>query len=107
MRMAPRPRTAVLVFLGYLVVFYGVWAITGVDYTRIGDTADTVLKWYVAPLLFGAVFLVIAVTALGWWRPALLETQKATPRWRAAAAPCRRTSPRHQKGPLPGSGRGP
>ena len=81
MRLAPRPRTAVLVFLGYLVVFYGVWAITGVDYTRIGDTADTVLKWYVAPLAFGAVFLVIAVTALGWWRPALLGTRRAAPRW--------------------------
>ena len=26
MRMALRPRTAVLVFLGYVVVFYGVWA---------------------------------------------------------------------------------
>lgn len=81
MRMAPRPRTAVLVFLGYLVVFYGVWAITGVDYPRIGDTADTILRWYVTPLAFGAVFLIVAVTALGWWRPALLETEKATPRW--------------------------
>ena len=81
MRMAPRPRTAILVFLGYLVGFYGVWAMTSVDYTRIGDTADTVLKWYVAPLAFGAVFLVVAVTALGWWRPALFETEKATPRW--------------------------
>ena len=81
MRISPRPRTAVLVFLGYLLVFYSVWAITGVDYKRVADNADTVLKWYVIPLACGAVFLVIAVSALGWWRPALFETEKATPRW--------------------------
>ena len=48
MRVSPRPRTAVLVFLGYLLVFYSVWAMTGVDYTRAADSADTVLKWFLS-----------------------------------------------------------
>ncbi|MGZ5959359.1 MAG: hypothetical protein ACXWLI_13155, partial [Myxococcaceae bacterium] len=73
--------TGFLAFLGYLAVFYAVWAVNGVDYATISDTADNILKWIVAPLAFGALYLVIAVTALGWWRPALLEVTKAKPRW--------------------------
>ncbi|MGZ6036736.1 MAG: CPBP family intramembrane glutamic endopeptidase [Myxococcaceae bacterium] len=81
MRLGPRPLTGFLAFLGYLAVFYAVWAVNGVDYATISDTADNILKWIVAPLAFGALYLVIAVTALGWWRPALLEVTKAKPRW--------------------------
>jgi membrane protease YdiL (CAAX protease family) len=81
MKAAPKPLTGVLVFVAYLVVFYGIWIATGVDYDRIGDSASTILKWYVAPLAGGAVVLIIATTWLGWWRPALLEKQKAGPRW--------------------------
>lgn len=81
MRHAPRPLTGILVFLGYLVVFYGVWIINGIDYDNIGESSSTVLKWYVAPLAAGAVYLIIAVSILGWWRPALREVSRATPRW--------------------------
>ena len=80
MRVRPRPSVGVLVFLGYLVVFYGVWIINGIDYDRIGDSATTLQKWYVAPLLYGAVFLIIAATVLRWWRAALFEVRRA-PRW--------------------------
>lgn len=81
MRIAPKPLTGILVFLGYLVVFYGVWIINGIEYTRISESADTILKWIVAPLAAGAVYLVIVVSALGWWRPSLFEVKKAGPRW--------------------------
>jgi hypothetical protein len=33
----PRPRPAVLVFLAYLAVFYGIWMANGVKYKHIGD----------------------------------------------------------------------
>ena len=81
MRLAPRPRTALVVFALYLLVFCGVWQLTGVAYNDIGDSARTIAKWYVAPLAAGAVVLVVAVTVLGWWRPALFEVRRATPRW--------------------------
>lgn len=81
MRAAPKPLTGLLVFLGYLAVFYSVWIATGIDYDRIGDDADTLLKWYVSPLAAGAVFLIVAVSIMGWWRPALFEVAKAKPRW--------------------------
>jgi membrane protease YdiL (CAAX protease family) len=83
MRVTPRPMIGVLTFLAYLAVFYGVWIITKVDYNSVGDTTSTVLKWYVAPLAAGAVLLVIAVSAFGWWRPTMREVERATPGWLA------------------------
>lgn len=81
MRSSPKPLTGILVLLGYLVVFYGVWIINGVEYKNISDSPQTILKWIVLPLAAGAVYLVIAVSALRWWRPALFEVSKAGPRW--------------------------
>lgn len=81
MKVAPRPLIGVAVLAAYLVVFYGIWALTGVDYPHIGDSAGTILKWYVAPLAGGAVVLVVAASRLGWWRPALAEVSHARPRW--------------------------
>lgn len=80
MRVIPRPAPAVLLFLLYLVVFYGVWIVTGIDYVDIGDGVDTLLKWYVAPLASGAVVLVVGVSWFGWWRPAIVDQVRA-PRW--------------------------
>ncbi len=80
MKVRPRPLVGVLVLVAYLAVFYGVWIITGIEYKNIGDSADTLLKWYVAPLAAGAVVLVVATSMLGWWRPAMLEVRRA-PRW--------------------------
>ena len=64
-RSLPKPLTGILVFLGYLVVFYGVWIINGVEYDNTSDSADTILKWIAAPLAAGAVYLVVVVWALG------------------------------------------
>lgn len=81
MRSSPKPLTGILVLLGYLIVFYGVWTINGVEYDNISDSPETILRWMVLPLAAGAVFLVIAVSALRWWPPALFEVSKAAPRW--------------------------
>ena len=42
MRTTPRPLVGVLVLVAYLVVFYGIWIINGIDYTRIGESASTI-----------------------------------------------------------------
>lgn len=81
MKVAPRPLVGVLTFLAYLAVFYGVWIAFGIDYDRIGASPSTVLRWYVAPLAAGAVLLIIAVSAFGWWRPAMREVEPAKPAW--------------------------
>jgi membrane protease YdiL (CAAX protease family) len=82
MKVTPRPLVGVLCLLAYLAAFYGVWIAYDVDYDAIGDSADTLLKWYVMPLVAGAVVLVVATTLLGWWRPAVVEPAEARlPRW--------------------------
>ena len=80
MKVQPKTGVGLVVFAVYLVVFYGIWIINGIEYDHIGDDASTLLKWYVAPLAGGAVVLVIAATVLGWWGPALREAKRA-PTW--------------------------
>lgn len=82
MRVKPRPLIGVFCLFAYLAAFYGVWILNDIDYAHIGDSADTLLKWYVVPLVAGGVVLVIAATVLGWWRPALVEpATERLPRW--------------------------
>lgn len=82
MRVQPRPLVGVLCLVAYLVAFYGVWIVDDVDYDAIGDSADTLLKWYVLPLVAGGVVLVVAASVLGWWRLAIVEPASARlPRW--------------------------
>lgn len=81
LRRAPRVWLGVLAYLVYLAVFCGVWIINGIDYLHIGDSENTLLKWYVAPLAAGSIVLIIVVSIYGWWRPALFETKKRLPAW--------------------------
>jgi membrane protease YdiL (CAAX protease family) len=62
-------------------VFFGTWTINGVDYNRIGENAHTTKLWYALPTLFGCVFLVIAISVLGWWRAVLFDKLKSGPPW--------------------------
>jgi uncharacterized protein len=74
-------RMGILLYLGYLAVFFATWTINGVDYNRIGESAETIRLWYAFPTLFGCAFLVLALTILGWWRMALFDKSKSGPRW--------------------------
>lgn len=80
-RHQPSVRSGALLYLGYLAVFFTVWTVNRVDYTRIGENAQTTKLWYALPTLAGCAFLIIGVSALGWWRPALFDTTRSGPRW--------------------------
>jgi len=71
----------ILLYLGYLAVFFSTWTINGVDYLRIGENAETTKLWYAFPTLFGCAFLVVAISVLGWWRAVLFDTSKSGPLW--------------------------
>lgn len=79
-RLRPRVWLGVAGYLSYLAVFYGIWIVNGIDYARVGESADTLLKWYVLPLTGGLVVITILISVFGWWRPALVE-QRKLPRW--------------------------
>jgi hypothetical protein len=42
MRVKPSALTAIAAILGYLVIVFGVWAATGLDYDAVGDTVENV-----------------------------------------------------------------
>lgn len=70
-----------LLYFGYLAIFFTTWAINGVDYLRIGESAETTKLWYALPTLFGCAFLVVAISVLGWWRIVLFDNSKSGPLW--------------------------
>ena len=73
----PSVRLGMLLYLGYLAIFFSTWAINGVDYNRIGQNVETTKLWYAFPTLFGCAFLVVAITMLGWWRSSLFDKSKS------------------------------
>ena len=77
----PSVRMALLLYLGYLAIFFTTWTINGVDYQRIGENAETTRLWYALPTLFGCALLVVALSVLGWWRLALFERSRSGPLW--------------------------
>lgn len=81
LRVSPRPWIGFAVYAGYLAIFYATWALNGVDYPDIGKTAESAKLHYAAPTLFGSAFLVVAITALGWWRPVLFDRDRSGPAW--------------------------
>lgn len=80
-RIAPSLLAGLAVYAGYLAVFYATWAVNGVDYLRIGSTADSARLHYALPTLFGSVVVVLALTGLGWWRIALFDRTRQGPAW--------------------------
>ena len=56
----PTPGMGLLLYAGYLAIFFTTWAINGVDYLRIGESTETTRLWYALPTLFGCAFLVVA-----------------------------------------------
>ena len=80
-RVRPSVGAGFVVYFGYLAIFFTTWAVNDVDYEHIGDTVESAKLHYALPTLFGCAFVVIAVTVMGWWRPALFDDEGSGPRW--------------------------
>ncbi len=81
MRVQPKAVISVVLLLVYMAIVVAIWSVNNVDYDTVGDTTSNIVKGIVVPVGVGAVFLAVAATWLGWWRPALTEETKAGPRW--------------------------
>ncbi|MFB8373831.1 CPBP family intramembrane glutamic endopeptidase [Paenibacillus taichungensis] len=76
LRVRPRVGWGVLAYFLYSTVFYAIFLLNGIDYTRVGESERTLLLWYIAPLSGGAVLTITMVTIYGWWRPSLVEGRR-------------------------------
>ena len=81
MRVRPRPLVSWALFVAYVALVSAIWAVNGLDYDTVAESSDTIVKGIVIPIGVGAVFLALVTTWLGWWRPAMVEDNKAGPRW--------------------------
>ncbi|UFU03309.1 CPBP family intramembrane metalloprotease [Ruania suaedae] len=75
-RVRPRVWLGLSAFIAYLAVFYAIWIVNGIDYARVGESEETLLRWYVAPLSGGLVVLVVLISIFGWWRASLTERRR-------------------------------
>ncbi len=80
-RREPSVWLGLVLYLGYLTVFFTTWSVNGVDYMRIGESAQTTRLWYAYPTLLGCAFLVVAISFLGWWRLVLFDKSRSGPAW--------------------------
>lgn len=80
-RIKPSIPLGLLVYAGYLAIFYAVWAINDVDYSTIGETVESTKLHYAMPTLLGCAFLVVALTFLRWWRITLFDADRSGPWW--------------------------
>ncbi len=81
MRVKPSALTAILAILGYMVVVFTVWGLTGVKYDEVGDTVENVRKGVTLAIGLGAVYLVVVTSLFGWWKPAIREPRRVGSWW--------------------------
>lgn len=81
MRVKPTAVISVALLFIYMAFVAAIWTINGVDYETVAESSDSVLKGIVIPVGAGAIFLAVAASWLGWWRPAMVETSRVGPRW--------------------------
>jgi hypothetical protein len=81
MRVKPSIFVGIALYLGYLAIFFSTWIFNKVDYPTIGKTIESTKLHYALPTLFGGIFLVIAISLLGWWKITLFDKEKSGPKW--------------------------
>jgi membrane protease YdiL (CAAX protease family) len=81
MKVTPSLPKGVAVLLGYLAVVFTVWIVTDVDYDTVGDSVENVRNAITLAMAAGAIYLVVVVSVLGWWKPALHEARRAHHGW--------------------------
>jgi CAAX protease family protein len=65
----------------YVAIIYAFWAVNDLDYDAVVDTVESIRDNYAVALMVGAAFLVISISAVGWWRPAVFERERVGPWW--------------------------
>ncbi len=79
-KVRPTVYRGVIVYIVYMIIFYAIFIITKIDYTRISESEDTLLRWFIPATVGMIIVPIVFVTMYGWWKPSLSE-QKKLARW--------------------------
>ncbi|MFY2762743.1 CPBP family intramembrane glutamic endopeptidase [Arenimonas sp. MALMAid1274] len=75
MRIRPRLRIGITVFLAYAAWVFAAWKFRAIDYTTVGSESGLMFA-VVQPLGVAALALGAFLTYAGWWRATLFEPQR-------------------------------
>ena len=81
LRVKPRVRIGLAIWVGYVVLIFFVQKAGGVPYTDLGDSGDNLFFGVGISLIVATVLLALTTTLLGWWRPALFDASRSRYRW--------------------------
>ncbi len=77
-RVAPSPKVALLVFVGYLATVVVAQQLFGgdIDFGDVAANASNTRDLVALPVGCAALYLTIVTSVLGWWRPAIFEPMR-------------------------------
>lgn len=81
MRVTPRAWIGIAVWAAYTVLVFVLGLVSGIAYTDLGDSAETLFRGPVMFLAGGALLAVVITSVLGWWRPALRDERRSRHAW--------------------------
>ncbi|MCR9148854.1 MAG: CPBP family intramembrane metalloprotease [Rhodobacteraceae bacterium] len=79
-KIVPALQVGLLVWLLYNLIIYATWFLVGADYADLASR-NVIVQRLVLPEVLGAIFIVVAVSRLGWWPPVAYEDRRGGPRW--------------------------
>lgn len=80
LRVQPRLWIGFAIYVGYVIVVFTVQSFSGVPYTALSESGSNLFFGAGLSLIVGAILLAITTSYLGWWRPALFDTNHSV-RW--------------------------
>jgi len=80
-RITPKVRIGLAVFVGYALLVLVVQLSSGIPYEEWGDSAGNLFRGGVLSLIVASVVLAVVVTWFGWWGPVLRDRAPSRHRW--------------------------
>lgn len=80
MKKRPSVTIAIACYAVYLVIVIGAMIASGASYLNL-VAPDVIFGSVVLPLTLGAIFLVVVISWLGWWKPVMRDGELASPAW--------------------------
>ena len=77
MRVRPSAGIGVALAAAYMIVFGGLFKLSGIGYDDITASADNALKALVIPVGIAVAVFAIVTSIFGWWKPVLRDRQRA------------------------------